>query len=152
MIKKYLSIACVCALLIGMAGVVADKEIYQPPKKEQQVAVYVPTTIEKYEAAMTGKADLLFWYDDAGYENYLTHMAANYYEETGVLVDLAYVDTMDYVGEIYDATMHEERYPDVYLLSGEELEKAHLYGVAGENKTEAFYVGVVADNAITASK
>lgn len=152
MIKKYLSIACVCALLIGMAGVVADKEVYQAPKKEQQVEVYVPTTIEKYEEALSSEKDLLFWYDDASYENYFTHMAANYYEETGVLVELAYVDTMDYVGAIYDATMHEEHYPDAYLLSGEELEKAHLYGVAGENKMKAAYTGAVANNAITASK
>ena len=152
MIKKYLSIACVCVLLIGMAGVVADKEVYQAPKKEQPVETYVPTTMEKYEEALSGKADLLFWYDDISYENYFTQLAVNYYDETGVLVELAYVDTMDYVGAIYDATMYGERYPDAYLLSGEELEKAHLYGVAGENDMEDVYAGVVADNAVTASK
>ncbi len=152
MIKKYLSIACVCALLIGLAGVVAEKEVYQPPKKVQEVEAHVPTTMEKYEEALSGSSDLLFWYDDAGYETYFTGMAANYYDATGVLVEVEYVDSMDYVGEIYDTTMHEERYPDAYLLSGEELEKAHLYGVAGENQIESAYTGVVANNAITASK
>lgn len=152
MIKKHLSIACVCALLIGLAGVVAEKEVYQPPKKVQEVEAHVPTTMEKYEEALSGSSDLLFWYDDAGYETYFTGMAANYYDATGVLVEVEYVDSMDYVGEIYDTTMHEERYPDAYLLSGEELEKAHLYGVAGENQIESAYTGVVANNAITASK
>ena len=152
MIKKYLSIACVCALLIGLAGVVADTPVYQVPQEEPQTESYVPTAMEKYEEAISDGADLRFWYDDASYEDYFTTMAANYYEETGVLVDLTYIDTMDYVGTIYDATMQEEAYPDVYLLSGEELEKAHLYGVAGENKIGAAYSGNVANNAITACK
>ena len=152
MIKKYLSIACVSALLIGLAGVVANTEVYQVPQEEPQTEVYVPTAVEKYEEALSGGASLRFWYDDASYENYFTTMAANYYEETGVLVELIYVDTMDYVGDIYDATMAEGAYPDAYLLSGEELEKAHLYGVAGVSKMEATYSGIVANNAITASK
>ncbi|MBQ8279199.1 MAG: extracellular solute-binding protein [Roseburia sp.] len=152
MIKKYLSIACVCALLIGLAGVVADTEVYQVPQEEPQTESYVPTTVEKYEEALSGGADLRFWYDDASYDTYFLNMAAEYYEETGVLVELTYVDTMDYVGAIYDATMKEEMFPDAYLLSGEELEKAHLYGVAGENKSESLYSGIVANNAIIASK
>lgn len=152
MIKKYLSVACVSAFLIGMAGIVSETEVYQVPQKESQSEVYIPTALEKYEEALSGTVDLRFWYDDASYENYLTAMAANYYEETGVLVSLTYMDTMDYVGDIYDATMKEEAYPDAYLLSGEELEKAHLYGVAGESKMETLYSGIVANNAITASK
>lgn len=152
MIKKYLSVACVSALLIGLAGVVSETEVYQVPEEEPQSEVYIPTALEKYEEALSGTIDLSFWYDDASYENYFTEMAANYYEETGVLVSLNYVDTMDYVGDIYDATMNENGYPDVYLLSGEELEKAHLYGVAGENKLETAYSGTVADNAVKASK
>lgn len=152
MIKKYLSIACVSALLIGLAGVVANTEVYQVPQEKPQAEVYVPTTMEKYEEALSGGADLRFWYDDASYDLYFTTMAANYYDETGILVALNYVDTMDYVGDIYDATMKDGDYPDAYLLSGEELEKAHLYGVAGVNKIAATYSGIVATNAITASK
>lgn len=152
MIKKYLSIACVSALLVGLAGVVANTEVYQVPQEEPQAEAYVPTAMEKYDDALSGGADLRFWYDDSSYDTYFTNMAANYYEETGVLVELTYLDTMDYVGDIYDATMEDGAFPDAYLLSGEELEKAHLYGVAGENKIGASYSGIVANNAITASK
>jgi len=152
MIKKYLSIACVCGLLIGLAGVAADVGVYRVPQEEPQVEAYVPTTMEKYEAALAKGADLRFWYDDAGYDAYFKTMAANYYDETGVLVSLTYVESMDYVGDIYDATMKDGAYPDAYLLSGEELEKAHLYGVAGENTLADAYMGYVANNAITASE
>ena len=152
MIKKYLSIACVCGLLIGMASVVADTEVYQVVKEEPKVEVYVPTDEEAYEAALAKGADLRFWYDDASYDTYFKTMAVDYYDKTGIVVSVTYVDAMDYVGDIYDATMKDGAYPDVYLLSGEELEKAHLYGVAGENTLDSFYRGMVANNAITASE
>ncbi len=152
MIKKYLSIACVSALLIGLAGVVANTEVYQVPQEEPETeTVYEFSAAEKYEEALSNGADLRLWYDDASYDTYFKTMAINYYEASGVVVELTYVDSMDYVGDIYDATMKSEIYPDVYLLSGEELEKAHLYGVAGENKQGVAYTGIVANNAITAS-
>ena len=151
MIKRYISIAVLSVLLIGLAGVVSQKEIYQAPKKEEQNEINVPDKVEKYQDALAKGADLRFWYDDASYDMYFTTMAVDYYKETGIVVDLEYVDTMDYVGSIYDATMKDGAYPDVYLLSGEELEKAHLYSVAGENQQAEEFLGVVANNAITAS-
>lgn len=151
MIKKFLAIGGLSVFLIAMASVVADREVYQIPTEEPETEVYVPTTAEKYEEALSGGADLTFWYDDASYDAYFTNLAAEYYEETGVLVQLVYKDVMDYVGDIYDATMKEGAFPDAYLLSGEELEKAHLYGVAGENTEADLFEGVVANNAIVAS-
>ena len=78
MIKKYLSIACVCGLLIGLAGVAADREVYQIPQEEPKVEVYVPTAMEKYEEALSKGTDLRFWYDDASYDTYFKTMAAKY--------------------------------------------------------------------------
>lgn len=152
MIKRYLAIGCVSILLIAMAGIAANTEVYQVPKEEPQVEVTEKPSNTKYEDALAEGADLLFWYDEISYEPYFTSMARAYYDETGIAVELAYVDTMDYVGSIYEKTMANVRFPDAYLLSGEELEKAHLYGVAGENENEAAYLGVVANNAIKASK
>ena len=152
MFKKYLSVAAISALLIGMAAVVSDTEVYQPAQEEPQTEINMATPIEKYEQALTGGVDLCFWYDDASYDTYFKEMAVNYYQKTGVLVELNYVDAMDYVGEIYHATMKEEDFPDAYLLSGEELEKAHLYGVAGENRNASDFIGSVAENAVIASK
>ncbi len=152
MFKKYLSVAAISALLIGMATVVSDTEVYQPAQEEPQTEINMATPMEKYEQALTSGADLCFWYDDASYDTYFKEMAVNYYQKTGVLVELNYVDAMDYVGEIYHATMKEEDFPDAYLLSGEELEKAHLYGVAGENRNASDFIGSVAENAVIASK
>ncbi|MBR5127978.1 MAG: hypothetical protein IKU69_06070, partial [Roseburia sp.] len=152
MIKKYLSVAAVSALLIGMAAVVSKTEVYQPVQEEMQTENTIVTPQEKYEEALSGGADLQFWYDDASYDTYFNEMAVNYYAKTGVLVQLNYVDAMDYVGEIYKATMEEGVFPDAYLLSGEELEKAHLYGVAGENRNVDAFAGNIAENAVIASK
>ncbi|MBR5127556.1 MAG: extracellular solute-binding protein, partial [Roseburia sp.] len=123
-----------------------------PVQEEMQTENTIVTPQEKYEEALSGGADLQFWYDDASYDTYFKEMAVNYYAKTGVLVQLNYVDEMDYVGEIYKATMEEGVFPDAYLLSGEELEKAHLYGVAGENRNADEFVGNVAENAVIASK
>lgn len=45
-------------------------------------------------------------------------------------------DTLDYIGMIYDNTMQGEDFPDVYLLNGDELEEAYLYGLAMEMRME----------------
>lgn len=50
-------------------------------------------------------------------------------------------DTLDYIGMIYDNTMQGEDYPDVYLLNGDELEEAYLYGLAMENEDGGSYEG-----------
>lgn len=150
--KKYLCVAALGVLLIGLIIAATNKEVDQTGDEELLTEMPVVSAIEKYEEALSGGADLRFWYDDASYDTYFMNMAANYYEETGVVVEVNYIDAMDYVGEIYNVTMEDGALPDVYLLSGEELEKAHLYGVAGENKNADDFVGSVAENAVIASK
>lgn len=150
--KKYLCVAALGVLLIGLIIAATNKEVDQTGNEELLTEMPVVSAIEKYEEALSGGADLRFWYDDASYDTYFMNMAANYYEETGVVVEVNYIDAMDYVGEIYNVTMADGALPDVYLLSGEELEKAHLYGVAGENKNADDFIGSVAGNAVIASK
>ena len=150
--KKYLYAAAFCVLLIGLILALKNKDSYQAMQDELQTEMPVLSAMEKYEEALLGGADLRFWYDDASYDSYFTNMAANYYNETGIVVEISYIDAMDYVGEIYNVTMEGGALPDVYLLSGEELEKAHLYGVAGENENAEEFIGNVAENAVIASK
>ena len=151
MIKKYLSIAGISLFLIGLAAVVSKNEVYEPVVEDTEETEVVLSAAEAYELALNKGADLCFWYDDASYEAYFKEAAVSFYEEQGVVVEPVYVDAVDYVGSIYDATMAEEAFPDAYLLSGEELEKAYLYGVASENTQLEAYRGVVADNAVEAS-
>lgn len=151
MMKRYISTGILGVFLITMAGAAANREIYNPILMEPETQVYVQTAEEAYREALKAGADLCFWYDDSSYDEYFTTLATEYYTQTGILVELVYKDVMDYVGDIHDATMLEEAFPDAFLLSGEELEKAHLYGVAGENELAEAYMGNVAENALTAS-
>ena len=99
--KKYLCVAALGVLLVGLIVAATNKERYQIEEEELQTEESAVSVIEKYEAALSGGTDLRFWYDDASYESYFMNMAANYYNETGVLVELSYIDAMDYVGELF---------------------------------------------------
>ncbi len=151
--KKILGLGCVSILLIAMAVIIADKEVYEAPLIEEAPIIepIIVSEEEEYEKALENGADLLFWYDDESYTSYLTEAAVAFYEEEGIVVDVKYVADVDYVGMIYDATMEGEAFPDAYLLSGEELEKAYLFGIAKENTAVKSYEGVVASNAMEAS-
>ena len=151
MMKRYLSTALLGVFLVVIAAAVANREVYNPVLMQPEAQVNVQTAEEAYQEALKSGADLCFWYDDSSYDTYFTTLAADYYKETGILVELVYKEVMDYVGDIHDSTMQEEAFPDVFLLSGEELEKAHLYGIAGENELAESYMGKVAENAVTAS-
>lgn len=148
--RKFFAIGCTSIFLIALAASVSETSVYQP-ETERRVEKPIPTAEEKYQNALSKGADLRLWYDDAVYEAFLEDAAALYYEKEGIAVELCHVDSVDYVGAIYDATMADEAFPDVYLLSGEELEKAYLYGVAKENEAEAAYAETVAENAVNAS-
>lgn len=151
MIKKYLSAAGVGLLLIFLAAGAAKNEVYEPVFVEETNTEVALTASEAYDAALKMGADLRFWYNDETYESYFMDAAIAFYEKEGITVELVSVDTVDYVGSIYDVTMAEEAFPDVYLLSGEELEKAYLYGVAGVNQNVSAYKSVAAQNAVSAS-
>ena len=151
MIKRYLSAAGVGLLLIALAASVAKNQVYEPVVVEEISTETILSASEAYDIAIKNGADLLFWYNDESYESYFLDAAIAFYEKEGMVVDLEYVDDVDYVGSIYDATMEAGVFPDAYLLSGEELEKAYLYGVAAMNQNKAAYQNVVAENAINAS-
>ena len=151
MIKKYLSAAGAGLLLIALAAGAAKNEVYEPVVQEEVATEITLTASEEYDLAVKKGADLQFWYNDESYESYFMDAAIAFYEKEGISVELTYVDDVDYVGSIYDATMNEEAFPDAYLLSGEELEKAYLYGVASVNQNAAEYKSTVAQNAVNAA-
>lgn len=152
MIKRYLSAAGAALLLVVLAAGVAKSEVYEPVFVEEVSTEIVLTAEEAYEEAVKEGADIRFWYNDDTYEAYLKDAAISFYEKEGIAAELIYVDAVDYVGSIYNATMANEAFPDAYLLSGEELEKAYLYGVAGVNTNTLAYQSAVAQNALKASK
>ena len=98
------------------------------------------------EAYRSAPADLTLWYADDSYADFFTEAAARYYAKTGKKVAVQYQDTIDYLGTIYDKTMQDDGYPDVYLISGDSLAEAYLYGLVAVNKKESSYENA-ADNA-----
>ena len=94
-----------------------------------------------YEAAPT---DLRVWYESDSYTAFLELAAARYYEASGVKVEPQRISgSLDYLGEIYDATMADEGFPDLYLLPADNLEEAYLYGLAAENTRSTETDGIV---------
>ncbi len=103
---------------------------------------------EGYERAQT---DLLFWYEDNSYQTCFEQAAEDYYAKTQVKVQPVCTDSLDYIGEIYDATMKGGSFPDAYLLGGDCLEEAYLYGLAEENKNKAVYENAVGQALLASS-
>lgn len=95
------------------------------------------------EAYRSAPADLTLWYADDSYTDFFTEAAARYYAKTGKKVAVQYQDTIDYLGTIYDKTMQDDAFPDVYLLPGDNLEEAYLYGLVSVNQTNPSESGVV---------
>lgn len=95
------------------------------------------------EAYRSAPADLTLWYADDSYADFFTEAAARYYAKTGKKVAVQYQDTIDYLGTIYDKTMQDDGFPDVYLLPGDNLEEAYLYGLVSVNQTDPSGSGVL---------
>ena len=95
------------------------------------------------EAYRSAPADLTLWYADDSYADFFTEAAVRYYAKTGKKVAVQYQDTIDYLGTIYDKTMQDDAFPDVYLLPGDNLEEAYLYGLVSVNQTNPSENGVL---------
>lgn len=144
--KKIAAAAAVCVLLIAGAVITAEKEWYKP--QEEAVSSMEETAFgDLKEEGET----LIFWYEDETYMPYVKKALEAFEQDTGCKVTAKCIDSLDYTGDIYDATMENKAFPDVYMLSGEQLEEVYLYGIAAENNSTGLYENVVAENALTAS-
>lgn len=165
--KKIVSVAAVCAGLVFAAAAINRENAKNlsggDTKKDDPHITAVDTengstngaTETEGSAAedsvyQKAPADLVFWYEDASYAPFLEEAAKRYFEQTGVKVLAEYQNTIDFMGDIYDKTMQDEGFPDIYLISGDNLEEAYLYGLAAVNENGAGS-GQIAANAVAAS-
>ncbi|MCR5277960.1 MAG: extracellular solute-binding protein [Lachnospiraceae bacterium] len=82
-----------------------------------------------YDATET----VYFWYSDAGLTDFFVNAAVAFHEKyAGIRVVPVLVDSKDYLENINEASIKGEKFPDIYLLSNESLEKAYLAGLASE--------------------
>ncbi len=147
--KKIQSALAVSILLIAGAQMAARQPVYESEtEKTQEVTEESAGAAKTYEEA---ESDLLFWYADASYDSFFRRAAEDYYAQTGRKVSVEYKTTTDYIGEIYDETIQDGTFPDVYLLSGENLEEAYLYGLVSVNQYPKEYEEKAAGTALLAA-
>ncbi len=145
--KRMMAAGCIGVLLIGGAVVVAKQGTYE--QNEKNAASETETA--SVSRVVKQPADLTFWYSDKSYQKFYEKAAEEYYEDTGIVVDVQYQDSMDYMDAVYNATIQNEGFPDVYMIGSDQLEEAYLYGLAAENTASEIYESTVAANAVTAS-
>lgn len=139
--KKLLSVTVLLICLAGMAGIaVADEEKAPAPQEEKETA--------EYEQA---QPELTLWYTDDSMSGYLYDCAKKYYEESGIAVDVVLKDSLGFVESIYQTSMDDAGYPDIYMIQNDSLGKAYLYGLAAENEDADVFRVDDAGNAVTAS-
>lgn len=151
--RKILSLLLICIILaaggwavsqIGwhstQAGLSTEEDEHTQTTDDKSVR-------EAYEQA---GPELVLWYEDASYTPFFNLAAERYFARTGVKVAVECQNTLDYMGEIYDRTMEDGDFPDVYLISGDNLEEMYLYGLVSENAGGLADTGAV-PNAVAAS-
>ncbi|MDD6057503.1 MAG: hypothetical protein PUB98_04520, partial [Clostridiales bacterium] len=135
--KKLLSAILICALLIGGGSIVA-KTVNLKEGENEAVSVDAADRSAKNETDFReAKTDLIFWYANNNYTEFFGEAAKQYYLKTGIKVAVEYQDTIDYIGDMYQATMEDAEFPDAYLISGDYLEEVYLYGLACEREKTA---------------
>ena len=149
--KKIISAILVCVMLIAGAAVIS---INHAQKEGQQTADTLQSggiSEEENVAYQSAAADLLLWYEDETYAAFLEQAAAEYYGQTGIKVLAKRQETTDYVADIYDRTMQDDGFPDVFISSGDNLEELYLYGLAAVNESDTESTGMLAPAAEAAS-
>lgn len=113
--KRLLALALGTVLAVSIAGCEEDVNI-------------LPGVIP--DNALLHKDTLYLWYTDEALEDYISSMALKYSEQNDVRVIPVLQSGLDYLEEIYDASVLEESAPDLYITSNDMLEKAYLSGLA----------------------
>lgn len=152
--KKIISALLICALLIIGAVIVAkgsngkaDGTVENDTASVEQGVSDVQAeegATEEERAYQQAKTDLVFWYEDDVYAAFFEEAARRYFAETGIKVSVEYQDTIDYIGDIYDKTMQDDGFPDVYLIPGDNLEETYLYGLVAVNDSNMEEAGILA--------
>lgn len=88
------------------------------------------------------RTTLTLWYTDEALEDYLAGAAVHYMEENDVRVVPVLVSGLDYLEAVNRASLEQDDMPDLYILTNDSLERAHLAGLADEIRdTQGFATG-----------
>ncbi len=90
---------------------------------------------EKQEVFDNAKT-LHIWYTDEALTDYISSMAVKYNEEFGVRVIPTLQSGLELLESINEASLTSDYYPDLYIASNDNMEKAYLSGLAMEIRDE----------------
>lgn len=100
--------------------------LYQGLRAENGVTGDVPDILG-------GKETIHVWYTDETLTDYMNSRALNYMEENeDVRIVPTLVSAVEYLETINKATMEQDVYPDLFLITNDSLEKAYMAGLAME--------------------
>lgn len=85
---------------------------------------------------------LHIWYTDEALTDYISSMAVKYNEENGVRVIPTLQSGLELLQKINEASLTSENYPDLYIASNDNMEKAYLAGLAMEIADEDGVIGL----------
>lgn len=90
-------------------------------------------TIQSTGGRLSNPDDTLrVWYADEEFSDYMASVSLAFYEETNIRVIPTLVSGLEYLEAIYDISLEEGNYPDLYIATNDVLEKAYLSGLATE--------------------
>lgn len=122
--------------ILALAGITAGLFAYNGflesiPKEEEIVEI----------PGVFGKETIRFWYADESMSDYINSAAVAYGEKADVRVIPELVSESQYLEAINNATIREDVFPDMYLITHDCLEKAYLAGLATEIQNTGGVVG-----------
>lgn len=87
---------------------------------------------QKKQEVFDNTKTLHIWYTDDALTDFLSSMAVRYHEEKGVRVIPTLQSGLELLQKINEASLTSEYYPDLYIASNDNMEKAYLAGLAME--------------------
>lgn len=100
--------------------------LWQGLNPEETAAEAAPDVFDEKET-------IHIWYTDEALTDYMNSRALGFMEENeDVRVVPTLVPAVEYLEMINEATMEQEVYPDLFLLTNDSLEKAYMAGLATE--------------------
>ena len=91
---------------------------------------------QKEQEVFDNTKTLHIWYTDEALTDFLSSMAVRYNEEHGVRVIPTLQSGLELLEKINEVSLTSDNYPDLYIASNDNMEKAYLAGLAMEISDE----------------
>ncbi len=94
---------------------------------------------EDYSFFSRNKTTVRLWYTDDSLTPYLQSRAVAYSESNSkVRIEPVLVSGLEYLEAVGKASVNEDNFPDLYIITNDSLEKAYLAGLAKEIEDDGF--------------